>query len=351
MSKGASHIPSLDGIRAVSFAVVFSSHAGAHFVPGGFGVTVFFFLSGFLITTLLRREVDKTGQVSLRHFYLRRVLRILPPFYLILAGAALLSWVGISGSPFQWPALVAQALHYANYWIAFRGFEGFPAGTGVYWSLAVEEHFYLLFPWLFVGLLRSRASSRKQVSVLLSLCLLSLVWRCILVIGLDASSDRTSVSTDTRFDSILFGCALALRENPVLDETALSEKVWKYVLLPLAGVTLLATFAFRNDVFRETVRYSLQGLALVPIFVCAMRYPEWAPMRPLNLRPVAFIGTLSYSLYLLHQVALASFSNLYPSWSTGLVAVVSLVASGLVAFAIYHAVERPCAELRRRLQG
>jgi len=81
------HIPSLDGLRAVSFLLVFVGHAGLdRFVPGGLGVTIFFFLSGFLITTLMRNEYERTGGVNLRHFWLRRALRILPPFYLVLTG-------------------------------------------------------------------------------------------------------------------------------------------------------------------------------------------------------------------------------------------------------------------------
>src|SRR5580700_8795245 len=83
------HIPSLDGLRTVSFLIVFLSHSGLlNIVPGGFGVTVFFYLSGFLITTLMRVERQKTGTVNVRHFYLRRALRILPPFYLVLIVAS-----------------------------------------------------------------------------------------------------------------------------------------------------------------------------------------------------------------------------------------------------------------------
>jgi peptidoglycan/LPS O-acetylase OafA/YrhL len=299
----------------------------------------------------MRKELGKTGSVSLRHFYLRRVLRILPPFYLILGGAALVSALGISGPAFEARAVLAQALHYANYWIVLHGFQGFPAGTGVYWSLAVEEHFYLLFPWLFIGLEKAGLAPRSKVLVLLGICALSLLWRSWLVFGTGASIDRTSVATDTRFDSILFGCALALYENPVLDATAVREKVWKFVLLPLAGAVLLVTFVLRADAFRETFRYTLQGMALVPLFVCAMRYPEWGPMRLLNFRPVAFVGTLSYSLYLLHQVVLACVSTQRPGWGRLSTAGVALLISGLLAYAIYLAIEKPCAELRRRLQA
>lgn len=92
------YIPSLDGIRALAVTTVFVSHAGlSHIIPGGFGVTVFFFLSGYLITTLLRREHEKTGQISLKHFYLRRVYRIFPPMYLVMLLAIMLSVFGLVG--------------------------------------------------------------------------------------------------------------------------------------------------------------------------------------------------------------------------------------------------------------
>jgi hypothetical protein len=83
VTKGGLHLPSLNGIRTVAFALVFLGHAGLNkIVPAAFGVTLFFFLSGYLITALLRLELEKTGTVSLKNFYLRRMMRILPPFYL-----------------------------------------------------------------------------------------------------------------------------------------------------------------------------------------------------------------------------------------------------------------------------
>ena len=132
MSKAANLIPSLDGLRAVSFGIVFVAHAGLDkTVPGGFGVTVFFFLSGFLITTLMRTEFEKSGGVSLRAFYLRRVLRILPPFYLVLTAAAVLTALGLLGGELVPNAVAAQFLHYANYWIVRHDYTGQPLGTGV----------------------------------------------------------------------------------------------------------------------------------------------------------------------------------------------------------------------------
>jgi peptidoglycan/LPS O-acetylase OafA/YrhL len=104
-----SHIPSLDGLRAASFLLVFAAHAGLKdIIPGAFGVTVFFFLSGYLITTLMRGEVSRTGRVSLTSFYLRRALRILPPFYIVLVAATLLAGLGFVAGALQPKATGSQ---------------------------------------------------------------------------------------------------------------------------------------------------------------------------------------------------------------------------------------------------
>jgi peptidoglycan/LPS O-acetylase OafA/YrhL len=343
-------VPSLDGIRAVSFLLVFAAHAGVTVVPGGFGVTVFFFLSGYLITMLLRVERKASGTVSLSQFYMRRALRILPPFYLVLAFAALVAAVGPIAGGVEPRALAAQALHLANYWIVRHGYGGQPLGTGVYWSLAVEEHFYLVFPLLYVGLCRFVREPRRQALALWALCAVVLAWRCVLVYGLHSASDRTYVASDTRVDSILFGCALALFGNPALDgESRISEAVWKRILLPAALLALLATFVVRDPALHETFRYTLQGIALTPVFVCAIRYPSWGPFRILNLRVVSFLGVLSYPLYLVHHVVLYA---LLPRFGVGAVrALLAFSLSMAIAWALYELVEKPSARLRRRLSA
>jgi peptidoglycan/LPS O-acetylase OafA/YrhL len=342
----------LDGFRTVSFLIVFLAHAGLNaIVPGPFGVTVFFFLSGYLITTLLRREQEKTGGISFGRFYLRRVLRILPPFYLILglvfAGIAL----GVLPPPGDPGSVMPLLLHYANYYIVEHGHHGVPIGTGVYWSLAVEEHFYFLFPAIFYVLSKWTTARWKQSLVLLALCAVVLAWRCYLMMVAHVSTfERTGMASDTRFDSILFGCILALTENPALDKSVLSERTWKRVAFPLGLCGLLLGFGYRNDVFRETFRYSLQGLSLIPLFVCAVRYPQWWPVRPLNWRPVAYLGTLSYSLYLVHQLA-QNVISLRLGWLNGVVqGVLSFALSFVMSWVIFQLVEKPCAQLRRRLQ-
>lgn len=346
------HIPSLDGIRAVAFLIVFVGHAGlADRVPGGFGVTAFFFLSGYLITTLMRMEREKHGRVSLKQFYLRRALRILPPFYLVLLLATVASATGVLPGGVSRGAVAALALHAGNYWVILNGYAGPPAGTGVYWSLAVEEHFYLVFPVLFIVLSRYVSSRARQAMALYVLCGLVLAWRCFLVYRLHVTTDRTYMGSDTRIDSILYGCALALYGNPVLDgPSRIAESTWKWVLVPLAIGALVFALVYREPGFRETLRYSLQGVALTPIFIAAVRYPRWLVFRPLNSRAASFLGVLSYSLYLVHY-SLLDFVSAHVNAHPVVQGVLALLASVAAAYAIYRLVEKPCAALRRRLSS
>ena len=353
------HVPSLDGIRCVAILLVFLSHvamaAGRFNVfPGNLGVTLFFFLSGYLITTLLRIEHERTGRISVRQFYLRRVLRIFPPMYIVLALAV---GVGLWRNAHD-PApvmdlryVLGQALHLTNYQIALQNRFDLPVApdTQIYWSLAVEEHFYLVFPWLFLALMRLR-DGRTRARVLLGLCALVLLWRCWLQFGAQAGSYRIYVATDTRVDSILYGCALALAGNPALDPTAIRAAVWKWVLFPLALLLLLVTLAIQRPWFQETIRYSLQGLAMVPIYVVAVRWPDWAPMRPLRWGWVRWGGILSYTIYLAHHVVIGVCRRLVGPSVLPLLALSTAITLA-IALLMYRVVERPAGRLRRKLSA
>jgi peptidoglycan/LPS O-acetylase OafA/YrhL len=346
----AFHIPSLDGIRAVAFLIVFAAHAGLNnVVPGGFGVTVFFFLSGYLITTLMRIEYEEHGTVSLKQFYLRRVLRILPPFYLVLAMSTGVAVAGLLSHGIDPVAIAAEAFHGANYWIIEKGYDGLPQGTGVYWSLAVEEHFYLLFPMIFLALRTFIKTPSRDAAFLYGLCALILIWRCVLVYGMHSAEDRTYVGSDTRFDSILYGCALATCGNPMLDgASSYTDRTWKWLFLPGSLAILAFSFVYRDPAFRETFRYSLQGIALTPIFICAMRFPNWSVFRWLNGKIIRFVGVLSYSLYLVHHVIIDAILH-HVALHPALRGVIALAASLALAYAIYVVIEKPCAKLRKRL--
>jgi peptidoglycan/LPS O-acetylase OafA/YrhL len=346
-AKTAFSIPSLDGIRAFSFLLVYLAHAGVPLIPGGFGVTVFFFLSGYLITTLLRREAAANGRISLRSFYLRRIFRIFPPFYLVLSLALVLTLLGALSGPISPAGLAAQALHYSNFYVIRHGWDGLLGGTGVYWSLAVEEHFYLLFPALYALGVKRALPGRAQHALLLAACALILVWRCWLVFGQGIIGDRTYIGSDTRFDSMLFGCALAVWANPALD-FGKADRPNGYELAAAAGglALLLFTFVVRDPAFRESARYTMQGLGLYPLFFLTVRHPSWGFVRVLNLRSVRFVGTLSYSLYLVHQVVLYVLAKVpMTELARGCL---GLAVSMLLAVGVWRYVEKPFAKLRGR---
>jgi peptidoglycan/LPS O-acetylase OafA/YrhL len=340
-------IPSLDGIRVFAFLAVFVAHLGFEkIIPGGFGVTVFFFLSGFLIATLLRMEFDRTGGISIRHFYLRRLLRIAPPF---LAALVLASAVTIAlGGRLEARMIGLQLAQLTNYAIAFGHESGKPLGSGVVWSLAVEEHFYLIFPIVYLGLRRWVASPRQRAGLLLALCAAALVWRCALVLAMGQAATRTYFTTDTRFDSIVFGCVLAEWGNPVLEETRHGERWWKRFALPVSIAALLATFLIRNPSFRETLRYTIQGVALIPLFSMAIRYTSWSWVRVLNAPGMNRLADLSYSLYLVHYTVILAVGEMlgFHGIANG---VIALPVSILIAQGFHLGLERPCASIRRRL--
>lgn len=344
------HIPSLDGLRAASFFIVFLSHAGLKGkVPGYFGLSVFFFLSGYLITTLLRREFDRYADISLRQFYLRRVLRIFPPFYLVLLAAYTVCVLGLwESSPLTPGAVVAQLAHATNYYIVRNGWwTGLAPGTWVYWSLAVEEHFYLVFPLLYLWLRRRGFSANRQAAILVGLCAAILLWRCVLVFGLHAPKDRTYVASDTRVDSILAGCLLAIWKNPVMDRDGPSDRDLLTKWLPLGAVMLGTSLVYRRPEFEQTLRYTLQSFGLLPFFVAAIRYYDKPLVSLLESRVAKYLGLLSYSMYLTHTSVIYGFES-WTHWPEPVRAVASLITVILLGTLFYYAIEKPLGRLRKR---
>ena len=340
-------------MRAFAIAIVFLSHAGYTFIPGGFGVTVFFFLSGYLITTLLVRELDTNGTINLPNFYWRRVWRIFPPMYAALAFAVIVALLGLTESMPTVPAVTAQALHLSNYANLTDLRPGMPWGSRVFWSLAVEEHFYLVFPFVALFLLR-RYTPRTQAITLLLICGLVLVWRFILEGMLNVAYDpeyryeRIFYATDTRIDAILFGCVMGVYLNPMNSESPQWSARKAILWSGAAGVFLVGTVLIRNEFYRNTLRYSLQSLALFPIFYAAIQQPNLGPFRMLNFSWVRFIGVLSYSLYLVHQVFVKALRFNYPEISTPMVIVIAGGLSFGLAYLFHVFLERPAARMRKR---
>lgn len=324
------YVPAIDGMRAVAIAIVVASHFGAeHFVPGGFGVTLFFFISGYLITELLIQEHGSTGKIEIGSFYLRRFLRLGPALIAMIIAVSLFYFL-LFGS-ISWSEICAAIFYYTNYYVIYGG--AVPLPFGPLWSLAVEEHYYLAYPLLFAVTWKYR---RSFLLGLLALTIAVLTWRIVLVFCFHAPEIRTYVATDTRIDSIIYGAILSSALNTHHAWfSAYCERWWVTVL---AIVALLISFIYRDAIFRETFRYSLQGVALIPLFYSTLRAQRFSiARRILESGPLIWIGRLSYSIYLWHFSVMSITKEM--TENAAAVPMINLAASLVMASISYYFVE------------
>jgi peptidoglycan/LPS O-acetylase OafA/YrhL len=357
-SSKTSYIPGLDGIRAIAFLLVFWAHALpgiSYYIPATLGVTIFFFLSGYLITTLLRRELAETGTIALRDFYLRRALRIFIPLYVVYALTAAFAHFAQHESMGNWKGFFSLLFYYYNYTVALDLKAWVPLGMNVIWSLCVEEHFYLLFPLVYLALVRSRMTRSTQTRLLVGFCLLELIWRFILIAVLHNQHLWTYYATDARLDSILWGSVLALINNPIV---ASSSEIPDRLILPRKGQTMaflgallvLATSLLpRSIIYKESLRYTVQALALYVIFSFIISNIGHWSVRWLEWKPLRYLGWISYVLYLSHDFILNVLTRRWPdrfTFTGPLAFLISLVFATLVRYTL----ELPLQRLRARLR-
>jgi peptidoglycan/LPS O-acetylase OafA/YrhL len=254
------HLPVLDGLRAIACTLVMVFHAGVISVPGDLGVTLFFVISGFLITWLLLNERDRTGTLDLRAFYLRRTLRIFPAYYaLIVATIAARHFLGRPWTTAQ----VATALTYTvDFYIPVVNTLIHP--TNHAWSLAIEEQFYLLWPICLLWLL-NRGPRAVIVGVGAAIATV-LALRLYAVLVLDASYYVIVYGFFTRFDSIAAGCLLAavLRLPTVV---RLASALGDYAWYALVTVVLICWSRLGGSVhYLLTVGFTIDSL-LIAVFL------------------------------------------------------------------------------------
>jgi len=353
-------VPSLDGMRAVSMLLVFLSHSGI--VPitsqpaakvlmnlGVFGLTIFFFISGYIITTLLRKEFDRSGTLNFRAFYHRRIYRLAPPFLIVLIGAYLLQAAGLLPGSTKWLSFFAQLFQMTNYLVAFVVSNGLrPTGTGLMWSLAVENHFYLIFPALFLFLVKSY-SYRGVAQILIGICVLVLFWRWFGYMILDFGRPWIIHATDARIDSILAGCVMALWKNPVLDDMRPGSTtayglgaVFCCIIAIWIGVADLGGWEL-------VVSFSVQSICLYVIFCGCIMHADTIWFRWLNTRIMVYLGTISYTFYLSHLIVLKMLAYNSDLPRAGIILVgftTTLVFSALM----WHYLEKPLNSRRRPTQ-
>jgi peptidoglycan/LPS O-acetylase OafA/YrhL len=354
-ASGAGRIPSLDGVRAVSILLVVVSHLiGTRGFPvtttplldlGDLGVRVFFVLSGFLITGLLLSEWGRTARIDLRAFYVRRTLRIFPAFYAYLAVLALLALAGavtLRGG---------DLLRAATYTINYSSTHDWLVGHA--WSLAVEEQFYLTWPLLLLWLTPARAPLGALAAIALAPAM-----RVLLMalpdgtIGLQAF---VGASFETMADAIATGALLALVRDRLWTWAPYRRLVgtgWA-LLLPVVGLTA-GSLRWWGPWVSPGVDWVLSGVhAAVGITVLnlciamgidrVVRIHDGPLGRLLNQRQVAFLGTLSYSVYIWQQLFLDRRTD---AWHARFPQNTLLVLAA--ALLSYHLVEQPVLRLRDR---
>lgn len=345
-------IPTLDGLRAVALLMVFFTHSGLeNVIPGGMAVTLFFAISGFLITTLMRIEYTQRGRLDLKRFYMRRGLRLLPPLLIVTALVGLAGATGLIDGRFTPLGLAAVLGYFGNYFLITHDFHGMPGGLGVVWTLAIEEHYYLAFPPLALLLLHI-GRVRVTAALMGGLCAAVLAWRFWLV-NHGASVDYLTMATDTRIDATLFGSLLALVRSPWLDRRQpllpFAPGLPAWLIATICGATLAFTVIDRDPGFRATWRYTLQGLAVIGLIHLAVTHARHRAVRWLDAAPLVYLGTVSYTVYLVHHVFLLGVARHWPQAGWGAITLAAAVGTLAVAEPMRRWVELPCARLRQRL--
>ncbi|WP_342645192.1 acyltransferase [Mucilaginibacter sp. CSA2-8R] len=350
MSKSLSaYIPSIDGLRGISILMVFIAHIGfERIVPGGLGVTIFFFISGYLITTLLIDEFITHRDIDFKLFFTRRLLRLYPPllFMLVLYGVYLI----ITRSNFYTAELWASLFYYENYHFFNQPLQSSPI-CKILWSLAVEEHFYLLFPPLFLILAKT---PKFFVSALVMLLFIPLALRISGTMLYGNSGDvierYTYCLTHTRFDSIMYGCLASLLLHLNISGSFAKVLADKRIFI-IALVAIIGCLFYRNEFFRNTLRYSIQGLALFIIVPAIINVKTYQPLKSfLSSAVLVWIGRLSYAIYLTHMIAISALSFLREGGHTIVFYIAVTILTAILAVSCHYLIEKPFARLRKRFK-
>ncbi|NLU79731.1 acyltransferase [Micromonospora sp. HNM0581] len=341
----------VEGLRAVAVVLVLTGHASQNLLPGGFvGVDVFFVISGFLITGLLVTELRSTGRISLVGFWARRAKRLLPAALLVLAATLVLTFAFLPRT--RWAStgwdVVFSGLYAMNWRLAEQSVDYLaanqaPSAVQHFWSLAVEEQFYLVWPLLLIGvawLARDRLRTSHLILALALVAVPSFAWSMWMT-----SNDavRAYFVTTTRLWELAIGGFVALLAHQFdrLPRTAAAGLAW----LGLAAILVSAITLRPESAFPG---YTALGptLGTAAVIAGGLAAGRLGPAALLDVRPVRAVGALSYSLYLWHWpllvVAEARLNEL--TVGTGL-AVVAL--SAVPAVLTYHLVENPIRHSRQ----
>lgn len=338
-----SHLPALDGLRMVAVLTVILNHVGYAAVPADLGVSIFFVLSGFLITWLLLKERERTGTVSLKTFYLRRLFRLLPAYYVFLA-IVMANYFGRSHGDIhpRTDIILPSLLYYANYFNAFHNHP--PTPISHTWSLAVEEQFYLFWPLAFSFFI-ARGRPAVLRFLLISIALVA-AWRSFLFCVMHVGTAYVYNAFDTRFDNLAVGClaAMLVQSPRVLD---LAERISRRSIYPVLTILLIAASRMMPESYHYAVGFTVEAtliaVAILQIMQLASR-PGW---RWLSHPVSAYVGSISYPMYLYHGLCASLSLRLFPDRILPRFPLVVGLAIVLGTISFY-VVEKPFLRLRRR---
>jgi len=354
MSSNPKYIPFLDGFRGYAILLVILGHLCMEYLfLAQFGVTLFFFVSGFLITKLLIEEYRKTNTIGLKDFYLRRLFRLYPALLFYITITLIVIWV--ANYQLVITDILAGLFYFTNYYLVYFPPvvpDNYPLTAKILWSLSVEEHFYLVFPVLF--LYAYKPVTRRFLYIIGGLLVLILLIRIVLWLkstDIIFTINETYYTTHTRADSILYGCfaALLIYAYPATIVSRLYTRLLKVWLIPvLAVVVLLLSQKYEAAWYQITIKNTLTG-GLLCLTVPSLLFADqqaWI-LKPFVNRVILYIGKLSYSLYLFHWVSLKLVSTYYPTHDMKWYLLVTGLSFTLAAVS-YHFVERPFLTLRRK---
>ena len=345
IQKKRKYIKEIDGLRALAVIMVLAYHLKMPFAKSGLlGVTVFFVISGYLITGILINEIEESGGVDLKNFWLRRIRRLLPA---VLSMAVVMIFVSAVVNRVVFTKgcndLLSAVFGYNNWWQIFRKvsyFEnaGAPSPFTHCWSLAIETQFYLIYPILLILLSKARNRGKVFVAVTAVLAMISVVLMGVLY-SPDGDPSRVYYGTDTRAFSLLIGALAAIQKEYHIIKVKLRGKLWAVIgsisVLILIGMMMLISS------YSSFLYYG--GQAIVSLLAAFVVYAVTVSKSMLNKilghNALKWIGDRSYSIYLWHYPIIILISG--GKKSAWWIMLIEIVLSVVLAEISYRFIETP----------